>query len=146
MFKTLDTIVLLHNPGYIHIDIKIENILIKLDKQTSTFTRNNKTFNIKDDKFRIKKIELIDYGKTRKFIDNKEIDGTIGYIDPLAPPLTFKSDIFSLGVTLFTVFLGINPLLSSNSLDTSLQLSPSKEETPNEYIIKKTSHDTQDNR
>lgn len=84
----------MHNMKYIHRDIKLENIFINSD--------NN--------------IKIGDFGFTI-FQSGNYITGKLGTIQYVAPEIIleksyngFKSDIFSLGVLLFTMLYGSYPL------------------------------------
>jgi len=81
----------LHNLGYIHFDIKPENILLK---KTNTW-------------------KLGDFGliKTRGFSGILDIKGTVGYIAPevFKGEIHRSSDIFSLGCLLYYMLTGNHP-------------------------------------
>lgn len=89
-----------HSEGFIHRDIKLENILVKLDKQEN-----------------IVGVYLSDFGlvlpnKTHTCSDG--VSGTPAYIAPecLNNSGTFdsKADIWALGIVLYLLLVGFHPL------------------------------------
>jgi serine/threonine protein kinase len=92
-----------HEKGFIHADIKPENILISSSKE----------------------ILLTDFGLARdvKFIKNfdKETKGTLKYLCPnylTTGELNYSSDLFSLGLVAYEMLTGKVPFESKNIMDT----------------------------
>lgn len=93
----------MHNNNYIHRDIKLENILINSNND----------------------IKICDFGFTI-FQYGNSITGKLGTIQYVAPEIIlnksyngFKSDIFSLGVLLFTMLYGTYPFID-RPIDTNI--------------------------
>ncbi|MCC7519116.1 MAG: serine/threonine protein kinase [Verrucomicrobiae bacterium] len=83
-----------HRQGYLHLDFKPENVLIARDRVT----------------------KLVDFDLSiripRKPAPLRELSGTPSYLSPeqiLREPVDERSDIFSLGVTAFELFVGQKP-------------------------------------
>lgn len=86
----------LHRYGYIHLDIKPENILAKLERGKKVW-------------------KLGDFGllKTRGFSGILDVKGTVGYIAPevFKGEIHRSSDIFSLGCLLYYMLEGHHPFI-----------------------------------
>jgi eukaryotic-like serine/threonine-protein kinase len=127
LYATLDTFVqaaeglrALHNMGYVHCDIKPNNILRASNGQ----------------------VKVIDFGQSCPINTVKErIQGTPDYIAPeqvARRPVTVQTDVFNLGATLYWALTGKhiptmytvqrkggdNALLSDDLFDSPLQLNP----------------------
>lgn len=93
MCQLLDTLEYIHRKGIVHLDLKLENVLLTKDAQ----------------------LKLIDFG----FSNGRNVEnitsylGTPSYMAPeilkLQPYNGYKSDIFSLGVILFALVVGHFP-------------------------------------
>lgn len=105
----------LHSKGYIHRDIDPSNIMITLDN----------------------KVKLIDYGISRSLTANNQSDRyktasglMIGKIDYAAPELIsgdiskhgIPSDIYSLGIMLYQLFVGSLPFIGDQTAVMRMQL------------------------
>jgi serine/threonine protein kinase len=126
---TADALAALHEAGYVHCDLKPNNILI-------------------DSHGRIK---VIDLGQAIKAGTVKErIQGTPDYISPeqvRRDPVTFRTDIFNFGATLywalsgkklptlFTLARGDNSLLSDDLMETPRQINPAIPETLSNIVM-----------
>jgi len=92
MKQLLEATIYLHKKGFIHRDLKLENIMIADEGENS-------------DKITLK---ILDFGLSAS-ADNSDFlkkSGTPGYLAPeifLAEPYTNKVDVFSLGVVLYTL-------------------------------------------
>lgn len=85
--------------GYVHRDIKLDNILIKSHAPL--------------------KIKIIDFGFAEKINRDKLVNGqgTAGYIAPElfdSSPYTENCEIFSLGILFFILLSGNSPFRSAN--------------------------------
>ncbi|CAD8201262.1 unnamed protein product [Paramecium pentaurelia] len=92
-----------HNLGYVHRDIKLENVLIDKDQ-----------------------LKLIDFGFAEKICRDRLVNGqgTAGYIAPevfIKQPYQEVGDIFSLGVIFYSMLSGKAPF-RSNTYDALLKL------------------------
>ncbi|CAK92342.1 unnamed protein product (macronuclear) [Paramecium tetraurelia] len=92
-----------HNLGYVHRDIKLENVLIDKDQ-----------------------LKLIDFGFAEKICRDRLVNGqgTAGYIAPevfMKQPYQEVGDIFSLGVIFYSMLSGKAPF-RSNTYDALLKL------------------------
>jgi len=117
--QTAQALTALHNLGYVHCDLKPNNIL-----------RDNATRNVK----------VIDLGQAAKIGTVKtRIQGTPDYIAPeqvKCQPVTIKTDVFNFGATmyftlcgkklptLFTIKKGDNSFLVDSKIDTPRDLNP----------------------
>ena len=89
-----------HSKGIVHGDLKCDNILLSDEKKIK----------IGDSLFPIPK--LADFG-LGQFGDNKIVGGTPGFIAPeilKGSGLTFKTDIFALGMLMFEILSGLRPI------------------------------------
>lgn len=92
MKQILDATIYIHNLGFIHRDIKLENMMINGEKDNN----DNST------------IKMLDFGLSVS-ADNVEFlkrSGTPGYVAPeifLGELYTCKVDVFSIGVILYTM-------------------------------------------
>lgn len=103
--KLIKTMQIIHLKGYVHLDIKPQNIMV-------------------DEKFNL---ILIDFGSASKIIDSSEIvpfkekEGTIQYLAPEIYTASkydrIKVDIFSMGVVLFNMATGQMPFKIANQED-----------------------------
>ncbi|CAD8118331.1 unnamed protein product [Paramecium sonneborni] len=101
--KLTNALIAVHNIGYVHRDIKLENVLIEKDN-----------------------LKLIDFGFTEKIqrdrLQNRQ--GTAGYIAPevfMRQPYEEVGDVFSLGVIFYSMLSGRTPF-RSNTYDGLLKL------------------------
>jgi predicted ATPase/signal transduction histidine kinase/tRNA A-37 threonylcarbamoyl transferase component Bud32 len=106
--KIIDALILVHENGIVHKDINLSNIVY-----------NNET----------KELQLIDFGisthTSTEYVttrDASKIEGTLQYISPeqtgrINRVLDYRSDFYSLGVTLFKMLTGRFPFASDNPLD-----------------------------
>ncbi len=96
LYQITDGLAYLHNLGFIHFDIKPENILLK-----------------KPNLWKLGDFGLI---KTRGFSGILDIKGTVGYIAPevFKGEIHRSSDIFSLGCLLYYMLTGHHPFFSKN--------------------------------
>jgi serine/threonine-protein kinase len=117
--QTAQALTALHNLGYVHCDLKPNNIL-----------RDSAT----------KKVKVIDLGQAAKIGTVKtRIQGTPDYIAPeqvKCQPVTIKTDVFNFGATmyftlcgkklptLFTIKKGDNSFLVDSKIDTPRDLNP----------------------
>ena len=89
-----------HSKGIVHGDLKCDNILLSDEKKVK----------IGDYLFPIPK--LADFG-LGQFGDNNIVGGTPGFIAPeilKGSGLTFKTDIFALGMLMFEILSGLRPI------------------------------------
>jgi calcium-dependent protein kinase len=98
--QILEAVAHIHRKGFVHTDIKLENVL----------------FASRDDKACVK---LIDFGFCQPCIGEKALrsrQGTLGYMAPevLRGYYNNKCDLFSLGVVAFSLLSGKSPVGMSN--------------------------------
>jgi serine/threonine protein kinase len=89
-----------HSKGIVHGDLKCDNILLSDEKRVKI---DNLLFPIP---------KLADFG-LGQFGDNKIVGGTPGFIAPeilKGSGLTFKTDIFALGMLMFEILSGLRPI------------------------------------
>jgi len=92
--QILDGIAYIHKNGYIHCDIKLENIMLTDESQDSPVVR------------------IIDFGSTQLIKNHGEgCIGTMGYISPdiIMGKYNEKTDMWSLGVVVFILIFKFNP-------------------------------------
>lgn len=107
--KISETIHNIHSLGIIHKDIKSQNILVNLEKQ---------------------QIKIIDFGisksieslKNKENEINEELEGTLAYISPeqtgrINKNVDTRSDLYSLGVTLYEIITGLLPFRSNDQME-----------------------------
>ena len=95
-----------HSKGIIHGDLKCDNILLSDEKR------------VKIDNYLFPLPKLADFG-LGQFEDNDIIGGTPGFIAPeilKGSGLTFKSDIFALGMLMFEILSGLKPIPAQKEL------------------------------
>ena len=98
-----------HNSGFIHHDLKLENILVELNNQGV-----------------IDSIKITDFGLTKKtsdmLLDVTHFQGSIGYAAPemfiAGKPLNQLIDSWSLGIILVELLSGKNPFEAISVYDT----------------------------
>ncbi len=103
----------IHSLGVIHRDIKLENIIVN---------RNNM-------------VKIIDYDFLVQIGDNIDYSGTPFYIAPeiiQGLHTSEKADIWSLGVTIYTILVGDYPFDSENDLELFMKI---ENNNLNEYLI-----------
>ena len=107
----------LHNKGYIHSDIKPENVLAKYE--------NGKLV------WKLGDFSLL---KTRGYSGILDIKGTVGYIAPevFKGEIHRSSDIFSLGCLFYFTLKGVHPFASKNPQEELMKNKIGKVEIPEE--------------
>ena len=106
VYRILEGLETIHRAGYVHSDIKPENLLVEFDQG------------------RVAKVKIVDLGAAVPISSAAPI-GTIGYLSPEQSaelPVGSGSDIYSLGVTIYEMLRGGFPfLISSPQLPYDLQ-------------------------
>lgn len=106
--KILDALECAHNAGYIHRDVKPQNVLIST------------TGEIKLTDFGIAK----DADATTKTFDGKNVVGSVHYISPeqaKGEEVGTESDIYSVGIMLFEMLVGKPPYEGENPVQVALR-------------------------
>ncbi len=92
----------IHNHGYLHLDFKPENIMLS----------------------RRGEVKILDFDLAQKILKHpkpqSELKGTPSYLAPeqiLRQPVDERTDIFSLGITLFELFTGHKPVVTGEKRD-----------------------------
>jgi serine/threonine protein kinase len=97
----------LHEIGVAHRDIKMENILIKENTVTDTFT-----------------IKYIDFGLSRVLVNGEtstERFGTMAFCSPellMGMPYSLQTDVWSLGVVYHSMLTGLIPFINPDKNQT----------------------------
>lgn len=127
-FNLIKTIKFIHSKGYIHRDLKLENIVlnsISIDEETKKFSFNPKSF------------KIIDFGSSinaYEYMNNKDIQslltnfrGTYEYCPPefiINRELTELYDIYSCGIILFALithhFPNFDYLIDKSAINESI--------------------------
>lgn len=102
--QVLDTLGYLHNQKIIHRDIKPANIFVTDDER----------------------VKLLDFGMAWQptNIHSDRAGGTAGYQSPeqiLGQPMDLRSDLYSLGITIYEIIAGIHPFGACTSWQTLLE-------------------------
>jgi serine/threonine protein kinase len=107
--QVLEAVAHIHSKGFVHTDIKLENIMFASRGDTAT-------------------VKLIDFGFCQPCIGEKQLctkQGTLGYMAPevLRGHYSSKCDLFSIGVVAFAMLSGRSPFGMTNPETTEQRIS-----------------------
>uniref|UniRef100_A0A1I8I0P1 Protein kinase domain-containing protein n=1 Tax=Macrostomum lignano TaxID=282301 RepID=A0A1I8I0P1_9PLAT len=94
----------MHEQGYVHLDIKPENIICETSKSTN--------------------IKLVDFGLTTRLDPNEPVKVTMATAEFAAPeiaehePVGFYTDMWAVGVLAYVLLSGLSPFLGNDSYET----------------------------
>ena len=106
IYSICDGLGYIHSKGIVHGDLKCDNILLSDEKMVLI------------DGVRYPTPKLADFGLSQ-FSNNNVAGGTPGFIAPeifAGSGLTFKSDIFALGMVMFEILSGLRPIPTDKNL------------------------------
>ncbi len=122
--RVIDIVDAVHEAGFIHKDLKPDNLLIQQDQQDQQVQQEEGKGDI-----HLGDIHLIDFGiatelprESQQFARVDAPNGSLPYLSPeqtgrINQPLDYRSDYYSLGITLYEWLTGTLPFRASSRLD-----------------------------